>query len=171
MANQGYEATTSGEITVYDGNASGDTLAVLEVDALNAGAEATVSYTLPASYIRSQRTDTMNALQFVFTSDTEERNYANDEERIVFDDLGAKWSVVKDSNSVIKVNCADVSIGGHFILSVYDANGKILSVQIQSATKSETQFTISDRNADHIAVFWLDSNYKPLESAVKYSLR
>ena len=171
VANQGYEAAESGKVTVHGGNVSGDALSVLDVTALAVGAKTTVSYTLPESYTHSQDTDTMNALQFSLNSDTQERNYGNNEDRIVFGNLESKWSVLKESNSTIKVTCSDTSIGGQFILGVYDENGKFLKAQIQSVSQSEVAFSITEATADNVSVFWLDDDYRPLEAAVKYSLK
>ena len=100
-----------------------------------------------------------------------EELYANNEARIVFDSLNAKWQATKEGTSSVKVTCNDTTIGGKFFFGVYNEDGKFLSVQTHDATDTTVLFEISEQNAHHAAVFWLDDNFKPLESAIRISLK
>lgn len=171
VANVGYDEAATSKIAVYAGNLSGEPLTNLDVKALNIGESATASYVISESYVHLEDADALNAFQFVLTSNTEERDYANNEARIVFDSLDAKWQATKEGTSSIKVTCSDTTIGGKFFFGVYNEDGKFLSVQTHDATDTTVLFEISEQNAHHAAVFWLDDNFKPLESAIRISLK
>ena len=172
VTNTGYERASASTIKVFGGNASGVELSTLGVDALDSGENASVSYAIPTNYLHVSNADTLNALQFTLTSETEERDYGDNEARIVFGNLvESNWTVVKESNSTIRIDCNDTTIGGQFYLGIYDVNGKFLDVQVQNANQSVTRFEISNANADHVAVFWLDDNLRPLEAATRFSVK
>lgn len=172
IINRGHTDAENVVLKVYRSNLEGEVLCTQDLGQIAAGQATTYVFQIPADLLRLSDPETLNALTCEIMSDTEERKFANNVDRIVFDNLLPLPLQVSTSveTDVVKF---DVSIGneesdtsdGTVMLALYDARGKMLTVQsksllIATRKRTETEFIIANGqypDAVEVKVFWIDA--------------
>ena len=98
LVNKGLEDITNIHTGIYHSTLTGEKLDEIVTDTIKAGETVTFQSTLPGDMMYQDDTKQLNALMIYTESDSEERNYANNEVRVVFDAKGQQLNSGKNED-------------------------------------------------------------------------
>lgn len=98
LVNKGLEDITNIHTGIYHSTLTGEKLDEIVTDTIKAGETVTFQSTLPGDMMYQDDTKQLNALMIYTESDSEGRNYANNEVRVVFDAKGQQLNSGKNED-------------------------------------------------------------------------
>jgi len=144
VKNQGYSEASASTITVYGGNASGETLETIDIRALNPGEELTFDYEIPGRYLYTATNETMVSLQFELETYTEESSYANNSDRAVYDSL----TDYQDSISLDHYNITLEKGNSQTLNVVYDYTDETKEQSVEWSSSNNNVVTVENGTVD-----------------------
>lgn len=170
VSNHGYADAENVVLKVYRSNLEGEVLCTQDLGQIAAGQNVAYTFQIPVDLLFLDDPDTLNALSCEAVSSTEERQLANNMDRIVFGNLlplqvftsaeanGVKFSISAENRGS---GASDSTV----ILALYSADDKMLAVWSKSLTTAagesgNAEFVIGSTqypDAAKAKVFWVDA--------------
>ncbi len=166
-------------LNVYNSNVEGKLLHTDSLGSIAAGGSVAYTYQIPDNLLFVDDPETMNALYCEVVSDAEERELANNGDRIVFDNLlPLKVSIAVEADYVkftvsVKNEWNDDLSNSMLVLALYGKEKEALTVQthtlsITAGGSATAEFSINRNrgsNAAQAKVFWLSNQHVPITRA------
>lgn len=186
VRNAGYADAENVRLTIYRSNAEGDVLREESLGTISAGSSTVYSFPLPADMLYPDDPDTLFALNAEVFSDSDEREYGNNGDRLVFanalpihirasvGDASAGWTGV--SLDISLENRQEHALDSTLVAAVYDDSGRMLEVTTGDArldTGARSSMSLSlflppaqKEGALCVKAYWLDrASGQPLATA------